>query len=516
MDASATRSGKSSRVLIIDGDPSLGGVVEGLVQDCGYEIRTAAAGGSGVEQLREWRPDIVLLNDRLPDQPGLGVLPQILKADPHVAVLYIASDDAAESAIEAIRRGAFDYFTKPLSLEQLRQSIEQARENRRLLRAPLVVRTPDSAASDPDRLIGRCEAMQRVYKAIGRIAAHDQPALIVGPPGVGKRLVARAIHQHGVRSTGPFVSVRCGDHAGEDLESVLFAGTDAAPAATQQAHGGVLLLEEFETVSLPLQARLLGLVRQSMSAGAAQRAESSGTLLLLSFGLHVDQLPPTSRAADSTTLQHPHRPFIRADLYYELAGNTLLLPPLRQRGDDIRLLVEHYVQRLSSAGPVLPDAGGRISAEALELVHQYNWPGNITELKSVLRRALIESRGTIIASDYLRQALSEPPLRRPEPLPAEKPSAAPAWAPPAAAGPTVSPADVDWESFMASHTCDDRGGEAGLYAAAVEEMERGLIAALLRRTEGNLAQAARLLGMTRVSLRKKILKLDLAVPGRQT
>ena len=531
------RHTRRHRVLIVDDDPSVKLVFAEALDADRFELRGALDAGEGLRQVEQWQPDLVVLDQRLPDRAGLEVLPEISGVDRHLPILFLAATQSADTAIRAMKCGAFDYATKPVPLNRLAEQVDRGIENRRLLRSPVVMREtdPDGEPSGAERLVGRCRAMQRIYKSVGRLAAHDLPCLIQGEAGTGKKLTARAIHAHGHRAQRPIRTLRCGDHDPEEILRELF-GCDRSgqPGLLAACHGGTLIVEEIAELPAAAQSSLLMHMRRGddrtrrlAAAGSPPHqpagTESDITLIFTTTG-DIDQLVTSRR--------------VRSDLFYELSGNVLALPPLRERGVDLRLLVNHYVQKLLGIRSVQPDATVRVSDGAVAILSSYHWPGNIAELKSVLRRALIESRGTVLASEYLCEVLGQP--RRPEtpgrpnapeaPAPGAPEDASRASCPRggaatdarAALEPSSNAAVPDdlvaklqesgyWRAFVSARRDDDEGT---LYAIAVERLEEGLLSAMLEATEGNLAQAARRLGMTRVSLRKKIQKLGLVIPGR--
>lgn len=514
MIPSSRRNARRHRVLVVDDDPSVRAIFADALAEDRFELRGALDGGEGLYQIEQWQPDLVVLDHKLPDRAGLELLPEITAFDRHLPILFLTATQSADTAIQAMKLGAFEYATKPVPLDQLADQVDRGIESRRLLRTPVVMQEPETSApqTEADDLIGRCAAMQNIYKSIGRLAAHDLPCLIQGETGTGKKLAARAIHAYGQRSQQPIRTLRCRDYDSRDIRRELFGCDRSGRTGLLEAcHGGTVILEEIGDLPAAVQSWLLTQMRRQADGAALDDnvgARHDVTLIFTTTG-DVDQLVTTRR--------------VRSDLFYELSGSILALPPLRDRGGDIRLLVEHYVQKLLSIRSVQPEATVRVSDAAIEILSSYHWPGNVAELKSVLRRALMESRGTVLASEYLRGALGQrkftavpnAPERNFETQPpphdgSETPAA------PASSTPEDNPAAQledrrYWEPFVAKRRDDHEGT---LYSDAVERLEKGLIAATLEATQGNLAHAARLLGMTRVSLRKKIQKLDMEIPGR--
>jgi two-component system nitrogen regulation response regulator GlnG len=248
-----------ARLLIIDDNPALVlDQVDHVFGTAGHEISVARTGTEGVRQAAERPPDAVLLDLRLPDLPGMEVYQRIRDADARIPVNFITAASDADSAIEAMRRGAFDYLLKPIDLQQLRSVVGQALELTRLAREPAVVAETAPAEDRGDAVIGRCRAMREVYKAIGRVAAQDVTVLITGESGTGKELVARAIYQHSARAKGPFLAINCAAIPDQLLESELFGHEKGAFTGAdrrrigkfEQCAGGTLCLDEIGDMTL--------------------------------------------------------------------------------------------------------------------------------------------------------------------------------------------------------------------------------------------------------------------------
>jgi two-component system nitrogen regulation response regulator GlnG len=469
-----------AQLLLVDDDPDL--IAEQVRQAFPgprHRVVVAGTGAEGLEHARGDPPDVILLDLRLPDQSGLEIYQQLRQIDARIPVIFITLAKSADAAIEAMKQGAYDYLFKPLDLHQLRRVVGEALEVSRRMRAPAVVA---ETAPDPDvdgAIVGSCPAMREVYKAIGRVAAQDVPVLITGESGTGKELVARALYQHSKRARAPFLALNCAAIPETLLESELFGHEKGAFTGAdrrrigkfEQVSGGTLFLDEVGDMPLALQAKILRLLQEQ----AFERVGGNETIRT-----DVRLLAATHRDLKAWTAEGKFRP----DLYYRLSVFTIHLPPLRERGDDLPLLVRHYLRRFSRE---LGREVREVAPEALERLCNYPWPGNIRELQSVLKQALLQASGTVLLPAFLPE------------LPGGSSEAA-AGAPPGV--------DFGLEAFIRERL----GPEArDLYAETHRQVDRLLLPRVLEYTGGNQNQAARLLGIARQTLRMKLRDLGLHV-----
>jgi DNA-binding NtrC family response regulator len=470
------------RVLIVDDDPLVIRLVQGLFDESTHAVLTARTGEQALQQLNQ-RPSVLILDNVLPDLDGLAVLAQARQHDPHLPVIFITARGSSQTAIEAMKRGAFDYLHKPLDLGVLEHQVQLALEARRLMHEPVVIAderssVKDSANNTVETLVGRGPLMSEVFKAIGRAATRDVPVLLHGETGTGKSLVARAIYQNSARSSAPFRAVKCSDFEPGLLDQELF-GFDAPGSVEQvgkleQCDGGTLLLEEIAELSPLAQSKLFRFVSTgSFERGAFGRVISANVRLLCTSSQDLEPLVAQRQ--------------FRADLYYALRALSISLPPLRLRRDDLPALVDHFVQRFMHLSPLHNEQQLRVSSEAMELLIEHHWPGNLDELQSVLQQALIENTGTVLPSDSLVRS-----LRREHPE--------------GEAGHGQQAAADYWRQFISAALAR---ASTQLYSEAIAEMERHVIAGVLDSTAGNQARAARILGITRGNLRKKLRLLGL-------
>src|SRR6266852_8388652 len=390
-----------AHLLLIDDDPVLiPEQVRRTFPAPRYGVEVVGTGAEGLERVGARLPDVILLDLRLPDQSGLEVYRQIRQIDARIPVIFVTLAKAADAAIEAMKQGAYDYLFKPLDLHQLRRVVGEALEVARRMREPAIVA---ETAPDPDvdgAIVGACPAMREVYKAIGRVAAQNVPVLITGESGTGKELVARAIYQHGPRAKAPFLALNCAAIPENLLESELFGHEKGAFTGAdrrrigkfEQVTGGTIFLDEVGDMPLALQAKILRLLQEQ----AFERVGGNDTVRT-----DVRLIAATHRDLRAWSTEEKFRP----DLYHRLSVFTIQLPPLRERGEDLPMLVQHYLRRFSR------DLGREVrevAPEALERLRGYPWPGNIRELQSVLKQALLQASGPALLPAFLPEPLGGP------------------------------------------------------------------------------------------------------------
>jgi two-component system nitrogen regulation response regulator GlnG len=363
------------RVLLIDDDA---GLIQEQVRQAFprpfYDVHVADTGSDGIASVRAGAPDVILLDLRLPDRSGLAVFEAIREIDARIPVIFVTTAKTADTAIEAMKQGAFDYLHKPLDLEQLQRVVDDALDVARRMRSP--VRLADTASAQIESevegtICGSDPRMLEIYKAIGRVAAQDVTVLITGESGTGKELVARAIYQHSGRAQAPFFVLNCAAIPEHLIESELFGHEKGAFTGAdrrrigkfEQYSGGTILLDEIGDMPLHLQAKILRLLQD-------QSFERVGGTETLHSNVRV--LASTHRDVRAWAAEDR----FRSDLYYRLSVFTIHLPPLRDRRADLEQLVRHYV---SLFGRSLHRDVREISPEALERLRAYPWPGNIRE-----------------------------------------------------------------------------------------------------------------------------------------
>jgi DNA-binding NtrC family response regulator len=475
-----------SVLLVVDDDPGILAHVQSVFKNTSHRIVTCATAAEGLAAAAREQPDVVLLDVQLPDQSGLEVYRRLHRLDPRTPVIFMTGHGSTDMVIEATKLGALDYLFKPLEPVELQQLVARAAELNRLTReAPAV--GPDAPTDTPgEALVGRCPAMKDIYVAIGRAAPQDVTVLILGESGTGKELVARAIYHHSRRCGGPYRTVNCAAIPETLLESELFGHEKGAYTGAdrlrvgrfEQTSGGTLFLDEVGDMAPLTQAKILRVLQD----GQFERVGGNETLQT-----DVRIVAATNRNLEQAVAEGR----FRADLYYRLSVFSIRMPPLRERGDDLRLLTEHFVARYSRE---LGKQIQQIAPEVHDLLRRYAWPGNVRELQSVVKQALLYASGPVLIPEFL------PPALRGGTSGAK--SAAPAM--PGAADP--------WQEFIAARL---REGTSNLYAEWLAAGERRLMKQVMAHTGGNLSEAARLLGINRRTLRIKLRTLGVAGPAEE-
>src|SRR5579884_776570 len=329
-------------LLVVDDEPSILHFFRRAFPEPDVTLRTATSASEGLEAVRGDRPDVVILDINLPDASGLETFRRIHEINPKIPVIFITGHGTTATAIEAMRLGAYEYLLKPLELDQLSDLVERAFAISRLMRVPAVIPAGGEAREDTDALLGRCPAMQEVYKAVGRVAPQDVTVLILGESGTGKELVARALYHYSHRAQGPFLAINCAAIPETLLESELFGHEKGAFTGAdrkrigkfEQANGGTLFLDEIGDMTPLTQTKILRVLQ-------GQEFERVGGNEPIKADVRV--LAATNRDLEKMVAEGT----FRGDLYYRLNVYSIQLPPLRERGEDLPLLAEHFVRRFS-------------------------------------------------------------------------------------------------------------------------------------------------------------------------
>ena len=481
-----------AKILVADDEPDLRDAIARVCRSDGHEALLAANGRETVELTRREHPDLIVLDNRMPVMSGLDALAEIRGFDEQVAVvLYTAYDDAADVRRAILELRASDYLTKDSGVDAIRATIHDALRSRGLAPTSAQPSQPKGGSTGFRQIVGTSAPMQRLYDLLQRIAHSDVTVLVQGESGTGKELVARAIHDTSRRQDRAYVTVDCGTLPDTLTESEIFgyeqgAFTDARrskPGKLELADGGTLFLDEIGNLSPSAQAKLLRVLED-------RRVTRLGGQVTKTVDVRVI-------AATNLDLEIASREkLFREDLYYRLNVFKLQLPSLRERKEDVPLLVDHFLARFRIEQR--KELSGGIRPEALSLLAEYDWPGNVRELRNVLERAVLLAEDAV-GIEHLPSDLGRTGVRPASAIGVLPPGATPpAEAAPPAAAPSEAPA-VDLDGVPLK--------EAKRLAA--DAVERAYVLAALKRTGWNKSQAAKLLGLNYKTLREKVRDLDL-------
>jgi len=385
------------RILVVDDEPSMREMLRIVLRRDGYEVVVAASGKEALQALQAQPFDLLLSDIRMPDTSGVDVLRAAKQIDGNVVAFMMTAFASTESAVEAMRLGASDYFTKPFSMDELRLKVRQHLEARRLREENLLLKRALNTRYEFSNILGRSDAMQSVFATIRTVAGTTSTVLITGESGTGKELVARAVHFNSLRRERPFVAVNCGAVPETLLESELFGHVRGAftgahankKGLLETADGGTVFLDEIGEMAPSMQVKLLRVLQDHRFRRLGGTEE-----------VQVDVRVIAATNQDLMKMVVDGR--FREDLYYRLNVLSIALPPLRDRGEDIPLLAEHFLQQFAS------QMGKRvrtISAEALRLLEEHPWRGNVRELQNAIERAVALEQTEAILPESLPEAV---------------------------------------------------------------------------------------------------------------
>jgi DNA-binding NtrC family response regulator len=387
-------------VLVIEDKDSMREMLSKTLEAEGYEVETATDGESGVERAREKKYDVVLADLKLPNMSGIEVLSSLKEIDQDAAVILMTAYGTIETAVEAMREGAFDFLTKPFDTDHLSVLIKRAMENRRLVAENVLLREELGHHMGFAEIIGKCEKMQQISRLIQKVAPSDTTALLLGESGTGKELFARAIHSLSNRNKGPYVAINCAAIPRELLENELFGSERGAYTGSvarkmgkfEIAESGTIFLDEVGDLDIALQAKLLRVLQD-------RTFERLGGTKTITVDVRV------IAASNSDLKKAVEKGQFREDLFYRLSVFPITIPPLRERQEDIPDLAEYFVNRYCAE---MKKAKKRISKEAMALLDKYHWPGNVRELENTIERAIILCEGKKILPEHLAIRIPSP------------------------------------------------------------------------------------------------------------
>ena len=485
-------TGPTGQILVVDDDAAVRTVVREALRRAGHEVRAVDSAAAMRRELAGGFGEVLVTDVILPDGNGLELVPEILATRPRLPIIILSAQNTLSTAVRATEQGAFEYLPKPFDLDELTRAVAGALDVARA-----AARRVDIAAPVEDMpLIGRSPAMQEIYRVIARVVPTDLTVLVLGESGTGKELVARAIHDLGSRKSGAFVAINMAAIPRELIESELFGHERGAFTGAQarssgrfeQAQGGTLFLDEIGDMPMDAQTRLL-------------RVLQSGEFTTVGGTRTIRADVRVIAATHKDLRQLIDQGLFREDLFYRLNVVPIRLPPLRARPGDLGELARYFLDRASQEG--LPRK--TLHPRAISRLQDYHWPGNVRELENLMRRIAALSRDEVITAAAIEQGLIE-----------------------GGGGPAAEPSMVTGQGRLSdlieAHLAgvfaasDPELPPDGLYDRVMEEVERPLLMLTLAATHGNQIKAAKLLGINRNTLRKKLsdLGIDTNVLRRMT
>ena len=470
------------RVLLVEDDRVARVPLRDDIAEAGYDVDEAGSAEEALELLGKKGYDVVVTDLRMPGMDGIELLERIKAESPDTEVIVITAYGTVRTAVRAMKLGAYEYLTKPFDNEELLLLLERIRRMREVMEENVRLRRRLEERYRLEDMVGKGHKMQEVFRLIRTVASSDSTVLLQGETGTGKELAAHAIHELSPRRDGPFVKVSCAALSRELLESELFGHVRGAftsaikdkPGKFELADGGTIFLDEVDDIPLELQVKLLRVLQER----EFERVGGTRTI-------RVDVRVIAATKVD--LLERVRRGLFREDLYYRLNVVPIRLPPLRERKEDVPLLMEHFLRKLGAEGRI------EMTPEAMKLLMDYDWPGNVRELENLVERLVVVGAGPKVGPEDL------PPEIR-SPAPKEK-------------GPSLEEVlrrQEELERMIRMlGSSEPRLGDAS-FEEIVEAKERELITEALRRTGGNKTKAAELLGMKLSTFRDKMKRLGLA------
>ncbi|HEY6005145.1 MAG TPA: sigma-54 dependent transcriptional regulator [Anaeromyxobacter sp.] len=389
-------------ILIVDDEASMRHLLSAILKDRGYEPRAVSSAEDALKEIAAQDVDLVLTDVRMPGMGGLALVRELQRVAPQVLVVVMSAYGSHEAALEAMKAGAYDYLSKPFKADEVVLVLRKAEERERLKRENRRLRSELAAEYRPENLVGRSEPMRELLRQVRKVAPQKTTVLVEGESGTGKELVARALHDLSPRASFSFVAVNCGAIPSELMESELFghakgAFTDASrnkKGLAEEADGGTLFLDEIGEMPLLLQVKLLRFLQD-------EEVRPLGDVRPRKVDVRV--VAATARSLRKAVDEGR----FREDLFYRLDVVHVRLPPLRERGEDVPALAEHFLARFSRLRPELPPMS--LSDDAREALAAHTWPGNVRELEHVMERAVVLAEGPVIRAEDLPDAVRDPP-----------------------------------------------------------------------------------------------------------
>ncbi len=455
---------QAAQILLIDDEKDSCLALSALLRQGGYAVATSLSGEAALDLLQNQNFDLIISDLFLPGISGIDILKKVKELSPRTSFILITGNASAETAVEAMKEGAFDYVTKPFNFEKLKLQVAKALEKSQLLAENQYLRQQLHGRYRFDNIIGSSLPMQKVFTRMEKVASTDSTILILGASGTGKELVAKAIHYNSHRSDKPFVAINCGAIPADLLESELFGHVKGAftsaiadkPGKFEAANGGTIFLDEIGNMPLQLQMKLLRVLQEYEFERVGSSRKIRLNIRLIS-ATNVDL---------SLAVRNGQ---FREDLYYRLNVIPITLPPLSDRRGDIPLLARHFLEKicLEMNRPLM-----QISKEAMQAIEEYSWPGNVREMENVIERTVALTDGEMIEPDDL-------------------------------------PPDIAMPDGQTTGLFPPKAGNAVDMPGVIADIERQMITQAMSRADGVKARAAELLGINRTTLVEKIKRLGL-------
>jgi nitrogen regulation protein NR(I) len=493
-------------VLIIDDEKDVHYSFKRLLEKEPLEVLSADSGDEGIKMARKTPPDLIVMDIRMGQQSGLDTLKELRLMNPKQVVIMMTAYGTSQTAIEAMKRGAYDYVLKPFDIPQLKELMFEALAAAKAMKQVVAFPTKLNAEESGQTIVGNSPVMQQVYKLIGQVASTSTTILITGESGTGKELVARAIYQNGARMGKPFIAINCAAIPENLLESELFGHEKGAFTGAlaqrigkfEQCDGGTLFLDEIGDMPMTTQTKILRVLQEGEISRVGNNQSIKTDVRIIA-------------ATNKELWQAVQRKEFREDLFYRLNVVRVNLPPLRERTTDVPLLVAYFINKFRLKQPTGPS---QIADEALAAIQRYTWPGNVRELENCIQRAMVLASGNTITLANLPEEIAHgyrtsipATAETSRPTPTIVATAAPSAAEAAgASAPAVEPGKGDLAHAIETLFHFARSDKQFKLLPAAE---RELIVRALAETSGNQVQAAKLLGVTRATLRKRVDKFGI-------
>lgn len=470
---------RKQEILVVDDVKSILTMMKAFLEEEGYIVTTAPCVLEAFSIIEKQKLDLVIMDIRLPQVSGLDALAEIKKVDPKLPVIIMTAYGTTQTAIEAMKRGAYDYVTKPFKIEELKVLINKALDASRLMKETVSYQVKKDGPTEGICIIGNSPLMQETYKTIGKVAESSATVLIRGESGTGKELVARAIYQNSLRKDKPFLAVNCAAIPESLLESELFGHEKGAFTGAinkrigkfQQCNGGTIFLDEIGDMSLSTQTKILRVLQE-------QTFQPVGSERTVKVDVRV--IASTNKGLEKAI----EKGGFREDLYYRLKVVTICMPPLRQRKEDIPLLVDYFLQKFNAE---FNKNIKKVSAELMSRLESYEWPGNVRELENAIQTAVVMSKTDVLLLDNF-------PLFAPREVVMNQ-----------KASETVNNYQKMFEDILTPMIKDSISfSESKLYEKIIGILEKTLIDMVLNETGQNQTKTAKILGISRNTLRERI------------